>query len=390
MIKDYLCIKDTKQMDNYIIFGAPLTGKGTMCNLLQQRYLFNHKSTGAMIRSHQARGTRVGLLADKVGVGEGNFMPDNIISEMVKGDFIAEYAHTKKGFLLDGYPRTIAQAKDIASFMFNRKERFTALISFKADNVTLIERVKKRAEAEGRDDDTEDVLKRRLKKYEEETKPILDYFRGKGAIIELDASGTVEEQFHRLRLAMGLPPVYSAIVATGQNNEIGNGNKLLWHLPDDFKYFQEKTMGKALIMGRKTYESLGRLDLPKRHIFIVTRDESYIAQIRENADSGKYKGSVENVTVVHSIEDAIEKSNKWSDENGTNEVMVCGGEQIYCEFLNQGLLRFVYKTEVNGEFEADAFFPDLSKKEMFVNSKVLNEKDEKHEFDFSFNELQLI
>ena len=152
-------------MDNYIIFGAPLTGKGTMCNLLQQRYLFNHKSTGAMIRSHQARGTRVGLLADKVGVGEGNFMPDNIISEMVKGDFIAEYAHTKKGFLLDGYPRTIAQAKDIASFMFNRKERFTALISFKADNVTLIERVKKRAEAEGRDDDTEDVLKRRLKKF---------------------------------------------------------------------------------------------------------------------------------------------------------------------------------------------------------------------------------
>lgn len=337
-----------------------------------------------MIRSHQERGTDIGLLADKVGVGHGNFLPDEIISRMVKGDFIAEYTHTKAGFLLDGYPRTIAQAKDIASFMFNRKEPFKALIHFTAPTEVLVARMKDRAEKEGRIDDNEETFKKRLKNYDEKTAPILEYFRGKGAIIEVDATGNMEQQFSKVRQAMGLPPVYSVIVATGKNNEIGKKNELLWHLPDDFKYFQSKTKGKCLIMGRKTYESLGRLDLPQRHIFVVTRDVNYQMAIDALDRSGMYKGSKENVTVVHSIEDAIEKANSWSDENNVNEVMVCGGEQIYREFIDRGLVRYMYKTIVDGEFEADAFFPQVEG--YTVSSQDRHDQDEKHKYAFEFQE----
>jgi len=371
-------------MKNYLIFGAPCTGKGTICKLLQDQNGFKHLSTGDMIRHEIEMGSRIGQVAKKVGVDKGNFMPDNFVSEMAKSHFIIDYPNVESGFLLDGYPRTIAQAKDIASFMFNRKEPFEALIHFKTDNITLLNRMKERALELNREDDTHESFKKRITIYENETKPILEYFKGKGKIIEIDASGTVEEQYALVREAMGIETSFSAIVATGSNGEIGNKNKLLWHLPDDFKYFQEKTMGKALIMGRKTYESLGRMDLPKRHIFLVTRDPNYQLAIDSLDRSGMFKGSKENVTVVHTVDDAISHSKSWSIENGKSEVMVCGGSQIYSEFFNRGLISKVYKTEVNGSFEADSHFPALD----LVKSKSspIHKKDEKHDLEFTFTE----
>jgi len=373
-------------MKNYLIFGAPCTGKGTICNLLAERQNFKHLSTGDMIRKEMERETKIGEYAKLIGVDKGTFLPDKIISEMVKNHFIMEYPHVDAGFLLDGYPRTIAQAKDIASYMFNRREPFEALVHFKTDNVTLVERMNIRAKELGREDDTEDTFKRRLKKYEDETKPILDYFAGKGKVIEIDASGTIEQQYARVRKAMGFEPNFSAIVATGMNNEIGSDNKLLWHLPDDFKYFQDNTIGKALVMGRKTYESLGRLDLPKRHIFVVTRDLNYQVAIDALDKSGMYKGSKDNVTVVHTIEEAVAKSIDWTENNDQNEIMVCGGSQIYSEFLDKGLISKVYKTQVEGEFEADSFFPDLNKFKLKAGDPIKHEKDEKHDYAFSFIE----
>lgn len=373
-------------MKNYLIFGAPCTGKGTICKLLAERQGFKHLSTGDMIRKEMERETKIGMYAKLIGVNKGAFLPDKIISEMVKNQFIIEHPNVDAGFLLDGYPRTISQAKDIASYMFNRKEPFEALIHFKTDNATLIERMNIRAKELGRDDDTIDTFKRRLKKYEDETKPILTYFAGKGNIIEIDASGTIEEQYTRVRKVMGFEPSFSAIVATGMNNEIGNDNKLLWHLPDDFKYFQGNTMGKALIMGRKTYESLGRLDLPKRHVFVITRDLMFEDSLRDEEITKGMKGSADNVTVVHTIEEAIAKSIDWTDNNDQSEIMVCGGSQIYSEFLDKGLISKVYKTQVEGEFEADSFFPDLNKFKLKEGDPIKHEKDEKHDYAFSFIE----
>lgn len=132
------------------------------------------------------------------------------------------------------------------------------------------------------------------------------------------------------------------IVAAAKNGVIGIENRLPWHLPQDLKYFKSVTMGKPVIMGRKTYESIGR-SLPGRMNIVVTRDKSW------NASS--------DLVVVHSLDDALKVA--ACNELGAEEAVVIGGAQIYREALP--LVDRVYLTEVGIEPEGDAFFslPDM-------------------------------
>lgn len=118
------------------------------------------------------------------------------------------------------------------------------------------------------------------------------------------------------------------------NRVIGKDNKMPWHIPNELAYFKEKTMGKAIVMGRNTFESIGR-PLPGRLNIVITRNTSY---------------NPEGVTVVHSIEEAIEIARKHHEE-----VMVIGGEQIFKEVLPYTDL--IYVTLIQNEFEGDTFFP---------------------------------
>lgn len=126
----------------------------------------------------------------------------------------------------------------------------------------------------------------------------------------------------------------SLIVAHDMNRVIGKNNKMPWHIPNELAYFKEKTMGKAIVMGRNTFESIGR-PLPGRLNIVITRNTSY---------------NPEGVTVVHSIEEAIEIARKHHEE-----VMVIGGEQIFKEVLPYTDL--IYVTLIQNEFEGDTFFP---------------------------------
>jgi dihydrofolate reductase len=131
------------------------------------------------------------------------------------------------------------------------------------------------------------------------------------------------------------------IVAMGTNRVIGQANQLPWRLPADLKYFKRTTMGKALIMGRKTYETIGR-PLPGRKNIILTRDESYHA---------------EGCLVVHSVESGLA-------EAGDREVMIIGGGQLYRLFLP--LAERIYVTQIDSEFEGDTFFPTLNDNQWIV------------------------
>ena len=153
----------------------------------------------------------------------------------------------------------------------------------------------------------------------------------------------------------------SIIVATALDGAIGNNNKLLWHLPADMKFFKEKTMGHHIIMGRKTYESIGRA-LPGRTTVIITRDNSY-----------KADGCI----VVHSLEEAIEIANN----NGDDEAMITGGADIYNLAIKKA--DCIYLTEVTGQFEADTFF-NLDKTKWVVAEKKDYKADDKNNFDYSF------
>jgi len=153
----------------------------------------------------------------------------------------------------------------------------------------------------------------------------------------------------------------SIIVAVGKNNEIGFQNKLLWNLPDDMKFFKEKTTGHTVIMGRNTYLSLPKGALPKRRNIVITdnKDEIY-----------------PNCIMANSIEEAIE----LADEKGENFVM--GGASVYQQFFPHS--RTLYYTQVNDSPEADTFFPEVSDTEWNLASSTIHPKDEKHTVAFTF------
>ncbi len=129
------------------------------------------------------------------------------------------------------------------------------------------------------------------------------------------------------------------IVAMAQNRVIGRNNKLPWYLPNDLKYFKQVTMGKPIIMGRLTFESIGK-PLPGRVNIVVTRNRDWQA---------------EGVRVTHSLEDAYDLAASIADIDGRDEVMVIGGDQIYRAALP--LANRLYLTEVHAQVDGDAYFP---------------------------------
>jgi len=135
----------------------------------------------------------------------------------------------------------------------------------------------------------------------------------------------------------------SMIVAVGENGAIGKDNKMLWHIPEDFKYFKATTMGKPMIMGRKTFDSIGR-PLPGRLTIVVTRDENW---------------SADGVVVVHDLDDALKTAQQDAVEKGVDEVMIVGGSQIYAQAMDQ--TDRIYYTEVHQAYDHDASFPSLDK-----------------------------
>ena len=144
----------------------------------------------------------------------------------------------------------------------------------------------------------------------------------------------------------------SIIVAIASNNAIGNNNQLIWHIPEDLKRFKALTMGHHIIMGRKTWESIGR-PLPGRTSIVVTRDPHYKA---------------EGCTIANSLEQAIELSRDDS------EIFVIGGGELYAQALP--LASKLYVTHVHREFEGDTFFPAIDYNQwMAVEKQEPAEKD---------------
>lgn len=151
------------------------------------------------------------------------------------------------------------------------------------------------------------------------------------------------------------------VVAKSDNNVIGHDNQLIWHLPNDLKHFKEITTGHPIIMGRKTFESIGR-PLPNRTNIIITRNRNY---------------SIENAKVVHSLNEALELA-KEIDEN----IFILGGGKIYEQAIDFADILEV--TEVHENFEGDTYFPEIDLNVWKEISRIKHHKDEKNKFDYSF------
>jgi dihydrofolate reductase len=155
-------------------------------------------------------------------------------------------------------------------------------------------------------------------------------------------------------------PTFIIIAALGQHRELGKNNKMLWHLPDDFKHFKKLTTGHYMIMGRKTFESLPGT-LPNRTHIIITRDKNYTVDH-------------ENCLVAHSLEEA----KKMVEEQ--REVYIIGGGQIYKQALE--FSHVMELTWVHGTFDADTYFPEFDPLKWKVEKETFHEKDEKHKYSF--------
>ena len=150
--------------------------------------------------------------------------------------------------------------------------------------------------------------------------------------------------------------IISLIVAHGPKNEIGLNNKLLWHLSDDLKNFKKITTGKAIVMGRKTFESIGR-PLPNRKNIVLTRDKNF---------------KPEGVDIIHDPLMAFDLALEFNDSD-ESELVVCGGEEIYKLYLPYA--QKIYRTLVSDyKGEADAFFPPIDEKEWEVASEERNDQ----------------
>ena len=178
-----------------IFLGPPGAGKGTQAGAMVERYNLCHLSTGELLRAEIAAGTPLGLQAKSL-IEAGNLVPDSVVEGMIE----AKFRDTKgvDGFLLDGFPRTIAQAQ-----VLDKMVEVTGCISIMIPDALIHERIAHRANIEGRADDARpEVVQNRVDTYHAKTEPLIDYYRKAGKYHQIDGVGTIEEVRERIFSAM--------------------------------------------------------------------------------------------------------------------------------------------------------------------------------------------
>jgi adenylate kinase len=182
-----------------IILGPPGAGKGTQAARLAERHGIPAISTGDIFRSNIKNGTELGRQVQAL-LASGAYVPDEITNAIVRDRL--QQPDAARGFLLDGYPRTKAQVAELDSMLEAQGHRIDAVLELTADVDEVVQRLMKRAETEGRVDDTEDVIRHRQQVYVNETAPLADLYREHGVLRQVDGMGNVDEVAARLEAAL--------------------------------------------------------------------------------------------------------------------------------------------------------------------------------------------
>jgi len=183
--------------------GPPGAGKGTQAKFIAEHFKIPAISTGDIFRANVSKGTPLGVEAKRF-MDAGEYVPDEVTNLMVR-DRIDE-PDAVSGFLLDGYPRTLSQVEELDGMIKFTGHELDAVLVLTVDQDEIVERLLQRAQVEGRTDDTEDVIRRRQEVYSEETEPLIEIYRDRGILIEIDGMGEVDEVTQRVFDALDVIP----------------------------------------------------------------------------------------------------------------------------------------------------------------------------------------
>lgn len=211
---------------NLLIMGPPGAGKGSQAKLINETYHLPHISTGAMFREEIASNSKLGVLASKF-IDKGELVPDKVTSDLVKERL--QEADCNQGFLLDGFPRTIEQARTLDEILKGLNKKLDRVINLVVGDEILIKRISgrrvcgncgqtyhiegKKPKIEGvcdscgsalmqRADDTPETVTNRIKVYYKETKPLIDYYQAQGILIDIDGVGNIEDIFKKVQVKL--------------------------------------------------------------------------------------------------------------------------------------------------------------------------------------------
>ena len=186
-----------------IIMGPPGAGKGTQAKFIAEHFKIPAVSTGDIFRANVSEGTELGLEAKRY-MDAGEYVPDEVTNLMVRNRI--DEPDAVSGFLLDGYPRTVAQVEELDGMIRFSGHALDAVVCLTVDQDEIVARLLQRAQVEGRADDTEDVIRRRQEVYLEQTDPLIEVYRSRGIVHEIDGLGEVSDVTARIFEALDVIP----------------------------------------------------------------------------------------------------------------------------------------------------------------------------------------
>ena len=182
-------------MLNIIICGAPGCGKGTQSDLIVKKYSLTHLSTGDLLRKEIAEKSELGLIADSY-ISKGELVPDAMIIDILS-KHVENQHDESNGIILDGFPRTVAQAEALEVMLKNMDKEISVLVDLRVTENELIDRLLIRGKTSGRSDDNIETIKKRLDVYHKLTEPVNDFYKSRSSYTPINGMGTIEEIFGR-------------------------------------------------------------------------------------------------------------------------------------------------------------------------------------------------
>jgi adenylate kinase len=183
-------------MLNIIICGAPGCGKGTQSDLIVEKYKLKHLSTGDLLRGEIAEKSELGIIAESY-ISKGNLVPDEMIINILSKK-IEAFGNDINGIILDGFPRTVAQAEALEQMMSKNSKEINVLVDLNVEKEELIDRLVKRGQTSGRSDDNLETITKRLQVYEIQTAPVSSFYKNLNKYADINGMGTIQEIFGRI------------------------------------------------------------------------------------------------------------------------------------------------------------------------------------------------